>query len=128
MARPGWAPRGEDQHDPGYLSDVSNAWSCGYVKPSFRRRLLYLDELKAKRPHPVKDRVQLRLVKVSRQDGDGRLDLHRHVGKRLTGSRTERADDPDFINVPGHQGLLPKSGRDRTILAAIFRAGIIRLR
>jgi hypothetical protein len=30
--------------------------------------------------------------------------------------------------VPGHQGLLPKSGRDRTILAAIFRAEIIRLR
>jgi hypothetical protein len=30
--------------------------------------------------------------------------------------------------VPGHRGLLPESGRDRTILTAIFRAGIIRLR
>src|SRR5215470_20351132 len=99
-----------------------------WLTASFRPSLLYLDELQAQRPHPVKDSVQARLVEVSGQDRDGRLDLHRHVGERLTGSRAERADDPDFVAVPGHQGLLPGSGRDRTILAAIFRAGIIRPR
>jgi hypothetical protein len=111
------------------LVELSRLGDRARLRPSFRRGgLLYLDELQAQRPHPVEDGVQTRLVEVSGQDGNGRLDLHRHVGKRLLGGRTERADDPDLIDMPGHQGLLPGSSHDSTMLAAIRRAGIIRPR
>jgi hypothetical protein len=72
--------------------------------------------------------MQASLVEVTGQDGDAGLNLHRHVGERLTGRRAERADHPDLVGVPGHRG--PPSGicRDWTMLAAVGCVGIIQRR